>query len=270
MDCCECQARIQSATALNANLLIAGLGKHQHCVPPGGMLDRFTARAMSEGIPLKPSSSKSSTSIVLGIPVAVLVVLILVFLTWKMDHSISPNALATVSGTNSRATFPQSSNPGTVDSFHELRKIPSRRSGNRRADHLATMSRLASNSTGLPRSEPVFANRPHWGRFESGEMTPGLKYVGETRFAPNLPAPFMQLDLISKSAPLASPRSCDGGGAQIWIRNDLDPSERPVFCFDPQLAFMSDSTMPRLFRLYRNRSGEMQGLPVFQFTPPLR
>jgi hypothetical protein len=276
MNCCECRESMDSATLLNTNLLVAGLRGRQRHQPPKGMLDRFIARANGAGIPVKPSSSMSSSAIVFAIPAAVCLILILAFFTWRAE-SWRSNTLVAGVGSYSQPAIAPSSNPKDLYATPQFKKAPSvvasghhgshGQISNRRTGDQAALSRIALNPTRLTRSEPIFANPARWMSFSSVGTTPDLKYVGLTKVPPAPLSLMMQWDSNFKSASLDMPTRCASGTAPIWNANFRNDSSPPDFCFDPQLAFMADSTIPTMLKGWRNRSAEMARLPVFQFTP---
>jgi hypothetical protein len=266
LDCSACWARIRSATALDANLHIAGLaGKRHRCNGPEGMVDRFTARAIREGIPLPNRSSRPLAHNRLGILASVVAVSILAFIASRVVHSNQKSPSDEASGSGGITNVLDSRNPIGTHRSPQLKQVGRTRT-KRRAESRSTVARFALTPVILPQPENFFVSAPRGMRTESFGSKTGLKHIAMAHFAPYM-QPFLPLELSPESDSQSLSRKCAHEEAQIRITTNDEPPHPPVFCFDPQLAFVADSTIPKFFKSYRSGAGEIPGLPGFQFSP---
>lgn len=263
--CQDCRARINGAIALDATLLIAGLGGNQRrSNTPSGMFARFKTRAVQEGISLRTPWSISSTSPALRTSIALLTVLIFVFAAWRTRHPFLATPVAPVTGSEAKALVSQTASLASMSPAAHLREVPSIRRTTHMTDNRTTVGPLASNGPWPPPHGLILANfiprnRPY------GVKQQSAQYLELTHYEPSIAAILTSLDLKPGSGDENLAGECARAKPPGWIVNGPSRPQHPVFCFDPKLAFIADSAIPELLKRYRNRADERE-LPVFQFT----
>jgi hypothetical protein len=264
--CGDCAKHFEEMAALTGDLLAAGLVGHRPACAGREMTGRFVARAIREGVPLSANAGAGSRHLTFSLPAVVALALLVAFLGWRSDRTVS--------------------NPGVAESL--TRKAPI---GFTPPEMESSLPRLAGKGgrTGAGRKvapgtvhkpihpeihpeEPAqiakhLAELSRWTRMDARPLTLSLKLNSS---APAIPALTLWLARLDEGRTWSYPdsrKSCDEHGVFTWTREKNDNPLPPVFCFDPKISLIADSNSPESQPARWNRSGDWEGLREFRFTP---
>ena len=248
-DCDLCRKHLRELHELNLRLWTAMPLKTIRPTPRN-MTERFVLRAIREGVPLNHKPQHRPVRFALALPAIIVLTMLTALVAWhrsgRSSHQIASNSATFVS--MGRPALRLGGSPAVNDA-----RMP--------YDRAATRRRILSNSSRsgkLPhqlRSESqdyvsvLFTHGLELGPLRSGETASPSKFASFHGLAPSLAGWLARQSLPPAWTSASHRTNCDPRdesfpGDQPWSAWER-VSGPPVFCFDPQIALVADSKLPR-------------------------
>lgn len=250
-DCHLCRKHLQELDELNLRLWTA---MPSQTIKPAtrNMTERFVLRAIREGVPMSHKPGYRAVRFALALPTIIVLTMMTALVAWHgsgtRSHEIVTNSATSVSmdqGSGASARSP-AGNEARMPRNHAAarRIIPPNPSSSEKLTH-----ELPGNSRGYV--SVLFTNGLQLGSLRSGQIASSSKFSSPNQIAPALAAWLARQSSPPAWASVSHRSNCDPRdesfpGDQPWSAWERDNvSGPPVFCFDPQIALVADSKLPR-------------------------
>lgn len=227
------------------------------------MAERFVARAVDEGISLRAVDRASTWHLAFGAPLAVFVVALVAMFGWKqiqLERGDHREYAAAEQGPRvvGNPGLPRGG-PFTDHADARLRAVAKVR---RRPVPQTTLVDLQSGSS--------FMTPPSWARTDADVSGFHPSLIESEEMAPSLSAWLARMNPLAELNSFNAGNACDPTEMEPNLTDPGNVQSRPVFCFDPKITLVADSSAHELFKPHWQRTIEPEGASAFRFATTSR